>query len=64
MKWTKFNKTEAKSKVLNVRITPSHAEKLRRILKFVKKTDESLSQSDLIQNFIDVAYEEIKRKSR
>jgi len=65
MKWTKLKRAEAKSEVLNMRITPSHLERLGKLLKFVNKSETaSISNSDLIQNFIDVAYEEMANKKK
>lgn len=62
MKWTKLKKSETKSEVLNVRITPSHLEKLEEILEYLNRGDGLFSKSDLIQNFIDVAHHEVAKK--
>ena len=63
MKWLKFNKKEKRTESLTVRLSESSITKVSKIIDYLKKKHDNVSQADLIEQLIDVAYEEMLKES-
>jgi hypothetical protein len=59
MKWLKLDKKEKRTESLTVRLSESSVAKLEKLITYLEKKYGKASQADLIEQLIDVAYEEM-----
>lgn len=65
MKWLKFSEKAKRDKILTVRITQDTYENLVQVCKWLtKKRKQNTSQSDLIEQLILVAFDEMEKEKR